>query len=266
MSRQDQQALDERNGEDGDHHDGNLTKNLAHEARYEKQRGKGNDIGQHAERHRCGDLAGSRHGRLEPGFPGLAVVVHVLAGNDGIVHHDPQGDDKGEHGNDVDTDTGRRQKKQRPEDGNGNPQADPEGQTRFQEDCQQDEDQGEADITVAQHQVHPLPIDVGKIVAGNQLNTRWKVAVDLGHLFPDFGGHLQRRLVAHTVDVDENGPLAIVGGEAVGLLETVDHFGDVRQQHLGAVIGGDNGNAAEFGAEVAPFRHAYQHVAALGLD
>ena len=67
----------------------------------------------------------------------LTVFVDVLAGHDRVVDHDPQSDDKGKHGDDIDRNTQCGQKQQAAEEGDRDPHGHPEGELELEKQAEQ---------------------------------------------------------------------------------------------------------------------------------
>ncbi len=266
VGREDEEALDERDEEDGDDDQRDRLDELPHRSAHEDQRREGGDGGEDGEDDGDADLAGAVDGRREVRFSELALLVDVLADDDGVVHDDPQRQDEGEEGDHVDGDPKDRHQKERPEEGDGDAEHDPQGEADLEKEPQDDEDEDEADGGVLQKQVPAALEELARVVPGGDPHRRrQQLALSL-HVIVDDARDLRRLLLADPEDLHHRRRLAVEGGRRVGLLEGVAHGGDVAEAHQGAVGLGEDDDVGVLRADVAPLLGAQQDLPPFGAD
>ena len=105
----------------------------------------------------------------------LTVCKDVFTDHNAIIHHDAQREQKGEQRNHIQGFTRPEQHNAGAKQGYWNPQCHPECQPQFQEDCQDNEDQGQALQTVNTQQLNTVThVDCG-ILPGHQAIARRQI-------------------------------------------------------------------------------------------
>ncbi|MQM39976.1 hypothetical protein KBTX_04017 [wastewater metagenome] len=266
VRRQDDQRLHQRDGEDRTHHRRDHRPDLAEGPGDEGQRQEGDDIGEHAHHDRHRDVPRPLHrGGEQPQAP-LPVLVDVLAGDDGVVHHDAQRDDEREQRDHVDGHAEPRQEQERPEEGGGDTHGHPERQPQLQEGAQHREHQQQPEEGVAEQQLHALAVDARGVAADGDTDLRRQRRPDLrehpvhgigdpdGRLPPDPEDlHAHRRLAVVAADV------LVRGGEGLA------HVSHVGEAHHAPARGRAQDDVAKALCPGEALAHLQQDVAARGL-
>ncbi len=78
--------------------------------------------------------------------------------------------------------------------------------------------------------------------------------------------HLLRGLFAHAGNVQQDGRHTVVGGIALGILKPIPDDGDVFQADQSTVGSGHDRKTGKLMPAVAPFGHAEQDFAGVGVD
>ena len=266
MGRQHKDGFQQRNEKHDAHHHGNRLEYFPHGSGDEIKGHEGHDVGQDAERYRRRKFARPDNGRFDKRLSLLVVVVDVLADNDGIVDHNAQGDDVGEHRHHVDADVHRGEEEQGTKKRRGDAHHDPEREAELEEEAQHYKNERQANHAVTHQELGPLPVDIGHVADDVCLNAWRQRLLHRVDLAEGRGLHLRRRLLADAIDIQHDGRFAVVECALVRFLEVVAYRGDIAQQHLAPVGGGDNRRRRELASIVAPLFNAQEDLAALGLD
>ena len=115
----------------------------------------------------------------------LAVFIDIFTGNNSIVDDYSQGDDKGEHGDDIDRDSHGGEKKQAAKEGDRDSHGHPESQLEFEKQAEQKEYQYQTDASVLQQQVETLLIDFGAVAVDAPVDSVRQVSLDFRHCRTD---------------------------------------------------------------------------------
>ena len=102
MRGQNEEALDDRKEQHGNHDEGDEAEDLSHHARNEEQWRKGGDGREHGESHRDSHFSRAFDCSRHRAFAGLHFVEGVFTDDDRIIHHEPERDDECEKRDHVD--------------------------------------------------------------------------------------------------------------------------------------------------------------------
>ena len=172
VSRQDQEALDDRGHYHAYDHERELEQEVPHESTDEEQRNERGNRGQGRTRHRdehamCGAL-----GRVDRPETSLAVGEAVLRDHNRVVDDDAQRHDEREKAEHVDAPAGRMEQGERGHERYGNSERYPESHLRVEEQEQDDEHEGPAGGAVPEEDRDSFGDQRPCLIEGMNLHTR----------------------------------------------------------------------------------------------
>jgi hypothetical protein len=128
------------------------------------------------------------------------------------------------------------------------------------------EHQDEPTDPVADQDVEAVAQGLGTILPDGELHTLGKPRRGAVHVLLDPLDELEDALLAHAIDLDQHGGLAVETGPAVLVLEAVHHPGNLAEQEPRPVLPGVDHDALELLSGVGLALGAQQHFSARGLD
>ena len=147
--RQNEETFDQRRDKDDDHRKRNIGDQIAKPPANKHQRKEGDDRREGRRKHRTEHLFRSIFSGNGGAFAKMPVaVISVFANNNGVVHHDPQGDNQREQRYHVDGQSRRIHQRNRTAHGHRNTRRNPERGARIQEHEQQRDHHREAEKRV----------------------------------------------------------------------------------------------------------------------
>ncbi len=262
MGGEDEQTFHKRDDERTDHHHRDNAENLSGHTRYEINRQKRRYIGQNTERHRKGNLPRPPGRRLHKRKALLMIAVNVFSHHNGIVHHNSQGNDEGEHRKHIEADPHDGEDEKRSQEGDGDPHHYPECEAGLQKQSQKNHHENQPHGPVFQHQIRALPVMIGPVPIHMGLDSPGQFRLQVIYFSLHGAVDRNRGLIAHPVHLQFDGGLAVKTHVSVGFLKSIRNPADVRHAHLGSGGGIDNGKSSEFTPVVTALGHPQQDLTA----
>ncbi len=239
---------------------------FTHGATDEEQRRKSGHRRKNRENHRHAHLLGAGDGRRQVGGAPLSMFVDVFSDHDGIIDHDPQGEDKGKQGYHIDRNAQGGHEKQRAEKGDGDAEHHPHGEADFQKQTQDQKHQDQTENGIFEEQIHAAFEQLTGVVPGSKPHARWQIYRLFLDIAFDQSGNLGRFLIADPKDFDHGCRLAVEGGGGVGFGEGIPYHGDIPQADFCAVRLVDHNDIGITGSEIAAFLGTQKNFSTLGAD
>ncbi len=266
VAGQDELCLHERQEHDADEDDGDRLKHDAEVSEPERHGQEGDDGGEHAEGDGRSQAARALDGGLQRRQALLSHGVHLLGGDDGVVHDDPEHEDEAEDGGEIDRQSEQRHEREGAKEGHEHAYGDPEDGVEPEKEADADEDEDEAAAGVLQQQADAALHDLRAVAHELEFDAVREALVFFEDVFFDLLGDVDGVLGAFTHDGDVNAALAIDARDHRVLVEAVGDGGDLTESELGAVRTGEDDDAGVVGAAVGAAAGADGDVSGFGLD
>ena len=129
----DEKGLQQGQRQNDHHYHGERAPEFPGLTRDKKQWDEGHDIGQNAEGHGAGNLAGSHDGRGHPVAVFPTCLVDIFANHNGIIDNDAKHHEEPKQGNHVDAHSEHRQEQDSADEGDDHAGHDPKRQSELKE-------------------------------------------------------------------------------------------------------------------------------------
>ncbi len=266
VGRQNQKAFQPGDQKNSDHHRRNDTPGFPHHARNKRERQKCRHVRQNAESDGNGYVFCPLNRRLQMGHALLTIFIDVLARHDGVIDHNPEGDDEREHGNHVDAHPHQRQEQHCAQKRNRDAHGDPEREFEFEKQPQGDQHQHQAHERVFQEQLQALTVDIRAVVVDGGVQALRNFPLHIFENFPHRVRDTDRRFATHAHDPDSDRRHPFKRGLIFAVLKGLLHLRDLPKPQNHTLRTLDQWQVGKLTRPVPALIEADQNLPAIGLD